>query len=468
MGRIPAIDISIWDEGIDLVAWKTLHGIGAVIVKCGGNEGRRYADPCFSDNMRKTQAAGIPAGVYYYTTSTTVDDAIADADHCASIIRNYDLQLPVFVDIEDSGQLGMSKRALTDVVKAFCDRIKGHGLRAGIYTFGSMWLNNMHADELRGYTTWIASWQDAWPTAYGRIDAWQQGAKRLSDGHMFYDDVSGYVDFDWFEDYVIHQDGGAGMGKIDPANVAALIHYDMVTDPRNGYSQAPERWGGDHSDGTKVLDIDGRRYTYKLGSYDCSSSVITAWKQALRYTVYEGALDRATYTGDMCYVFEHSTLFEAKYSPARRGDLYLNEGAHVAMCQDGGSDGVMGYDCLSEFNRNEFRGATNGQVGDQDGEESVVRDYYDDGWNTVLHYVGGLLDDVSGKHEKDDGTIGGLEMECLLQAPKGDKVYYFNGERAKHIGPDQLKGLQAIWKGQGKTLKVVELPQTQIDALTRL
>lgn len=468
MARIPALDISIWDGGIDLEAWKRLHGIQAVIVKCGGSEGRRYADPCFSDHMRKAQEARLPAGVYYYTTSTTVADAIADADHCASIIRNYDLQLPVFMDVEDSGQLGMSKRALTDVIKAFCDRIQHYGLRAGIYTFGSMWLNNMHPDELRQYTTWIASWQESWPSYVGEIDAWQQGTKRLSDGHVYYDDMSGCQDFDWLEDYVI-QGGGAGMGKIDPANVAALIHYDMVTDPRNGYSQAPERWGGDHPDGTKVLDIDGRRYTYKLGSYDCSSSVITAWRQALRYTMWEGVLDGATYTGDMRGVFTRSGLFEAKYSAAKRGDLYLAEQKHTAMCQDGGSDGVLGYDALSEFNRNESHGATGGQVGDQDGGESIVRDYYDDGWNTVLHYVGGMLDDVSGKHDQKESEEDEMkDVRCILQAPKGDKLYYFDGAKTRHIGPDQLKGLQVVFKSAGVPLRTVEVPQVQIDAMTRL
>ncbi|MBR3387490.1 MAG: Ig domain-containing protein, partial [Bacteroidales bacterium] len=159
------------------------------------------------------------------------------------------------------------------------------------------------------------------------------------------------------------------------------------TDERNGYNQQPERWGGDYG-GDKTLTINGRNYTYALGSYDCSSSTITAWQLALQGTPYEGALDGATYTGDMRSVFVNSGLFYAEYSPAKRGDLYLAEGSHVAMCQDGGSDGVFGYDCLTEFNRNENHAASWGEPGDQDGYESILRDYYDDGWNTVLHYNG--------------------------------------------------------------------------------
>jgi hypothetical protein len=78
-------------------------------------------------------------------------------------------------------------------------------------------------------------------------------------------------------------------------------------------------------------------------------------------------------------VFVNSGLFYAEYSPAKRGDIYLAEEKHTAMCQDGGNDGVFGYDALSEFNRNENHGATNGRPGDQDGHESVIRAYYDDG-----------------------------------------------------------------------------------------
>ena len=176
---------------------------------------------------------------------------------------------------------------------------------------------------------------------------------------------------------------------IDLADVAARIHYDMVMDERNGYSQG-DRWGG-QSGQTKTLAIGGRSYTYRLGDYDCASSVIAAWRAALSGTPYEHTLDGATFTGDMEQAFVKSGLFTSSYTRASRGDLYLRpktsaRGGHTAMCQDGGGDGVFGYDCLTEFNRNELGAAMGGQVGDQDGQESVFRDYYDGPWTTVLHY----------------------------------------------------------------------------------
>ena len=174
---------------------------------------------------------------------------------------------------------------------------------------------------------------------------------------------------------------------IDCANVAAVMHADMVEDPRNGYSWEP-RWGGDHPDGYKTVIVDGREYGYWLGSRDCSSSDIEAWQQALRYTAFEGALDDAYYTGNMREVFERSGLFYSSDEPNKRGDIYLNDGHHTAMCQDGGDDGVYGYDCMSEFCINENGGCYGGEVGDQTGHESHITAYHDYPWDMNLHYNG--------------------------------------------------------------------------------
>lgn len=172
------------------------------------------------------------------------------------------------------------------------------------------------------------------------------------------------------------------------ANVAATIHANMCEDPGFGYSWG-ERYGNPYDKIT--LNIEGRNYTINRGDYDCSSSVITAWQTALQGTKYEGRLDGATYTGNMRSVFLASGLFDEwdNYSTeARRGDIYLNDESHTAMCQDGGYDGVYGYDALSEFCINEFGQVYGGQRGDQTGGESRIAGFYDFPWNVTLHYNG--------------------------------------------------------------------------------
>ena len=161
--------------------------------------------------------------------------------------------------------------------------------------------------------------------------------------------------------------------------IAAAIHKRMCEDDRFGYDW-DERWGYYWN----VWNIGGHDYVVYAGDYDCSSSCITAWKKAIEGTAYEGALDGATYTGNMRSVFVGSGLFEWKPMSflADTGDLYLNEGSHVAMCQ------TQYPDVLSEFSINEHGDVYGGERGDQTGWESHVSDYYDFPWDGILHYNG--------------------------------------------------------------------------------
>ena len=162
--------------------------------------------------------------------------------------------------------------------------------------------------------------------------------------------------------------------------IAAAIHAAMCNDPRFGYSQ-DERWGG----GGQVLtgNTEGHAWSVPCGDYDCSSSVIQAWRAALKGTKWEHSLDDASYTGNIRSVFLASGLFEAKPMSflADTGDLYLKAGSHVAMCQ------TQVPDILSEFSINEKGGISGGSRGDQTGREAYVHAYYDFA-NEIIHYNG--------------------------------------------------------------------------------
>ena len=169
--------------------------------------------------------------------------------------------------------------------------------------------------------------------------------------------------------------------------IAAAIHRDMCENESNGYSWRP-RWGEDGK-GLTTLKLNGKKYTYDQGSYDCSSSCVTAWSTALEGTPWEGALEGATFTGDMRDVFVGSGLFEWKPMSfdACPGDLYLNEKNHVAMCQQNDASG----DVLSEFSLPENGDVYNNEVGDQTGWESHICDFYNykpGGWDGILHFKG--------------------------------------------------------------------------------
>lgn len=155
--------------------------------------------------------------------------------------------------------------------------------------------------------------------------------------------------------------------------LAADIHKRMVEDDRFGYSWY-ERYGAT----VERWTVDGHSFEIKVGDYDCSSSTITAWRIAL--AAVGVTLGNAIYTGNMEPVFLATGLFDwVPVSQAQRGDLYLNEEKHVAMCQGGGQ--------LSEFSRSET-GGISGKRGDQTGWEAKMGGYYNYPWDGCLHYKG--------------------------------------------------------------------------------
>ena len=176
--------------------------------------------------------------------------------------------------------------------------------------------------------------------------------------------------------------------------IAAYIHRKMCEDNRFGYSWE-ERWGAK----PEIWTIDGGKYIINVGDYDCSSSCITAWNVALSNTKYKGALEGATYTGNMREVFVGSGLFVWKPMSflAAPGDLYLNEENHVAMCQ------TQEPDVLSEFSWGD-NGAYGNRRGDQSGAESSVHAYYDYPWDGILHYNGKADDMPDTTVKLADGT----------------------------------------------------------------
>ena len=167
----------------------------------------------------------------------------------------------------------------------------------------------------------------------------------------------------------------------DRADVAAYFHKRMADDDRFGYTQGGGRWG---SGPLEYWEHDGVTGQFLVGDRDCSSSVCDCWQEALRGSAYEGALDGATYTGNMRSVFVNSGLFD--WHPrgdgyiAQRGDVYLNEGQHTALCQSAVPD------MLTEALVNEFGGITGGRVGDQTGGEFVYRGFWESPWDGILAY----------------------------------------------------------------------------------
>ena len=360
--------------------WEALKpNIDGAIIRCGyGDDLTNQDDKQWARNVKECERLGIPYGVYLYSYAINMSHAQSEVKHALRLLKGHKPSFPVYFDTENQGCESMSYRA-SDY---FCEQIEKAGYKAGIYTFETWY--NAYLKGLKKYSLWIAKFgvndgkAHEKPNIGTDFDAWQFTSMGKIKGY------SGRLDVSYFYNVSDTKKADVKTELIDVADVAATIHADMCNDAANGYSWNP-RWGEDGL-GVKKLTIGGRAYQYDRGSYDCSSSVITACNEALRYTKHKDALKAATYTGNMLEVFTKSGLFEkwnTSKTIAKRGDVYLNYANHTAMCQDDEPD------TLSEFSISET-GGTSGKVGDQTGKEACIHGYYNYPWNCTLHWKGKL------------------------------------------------------------------------------
>ncbi|MBP3270897.1 MAG: hypothetical protein J6M17_01555 [Ruminococcus sp.] len=191
--KVYGVDVSQFQYNID---WNKVKadGIDFAIIRLGyrgwGRAGTLCTDPYFTQNMRGAAAAGVNIGIYFYTQAITVEEAKQEADYCLSYLRNYNIQMPVYFDMEgvdetNQGRLdnaGLTRAQKTEICCAFCDRIIAAGYKAGIYS-NVYWLNNMIDGPLleTKYPIWLANYTTR--TYYtGKYHMWQYSSLGYVDG----------------------------------------------------------------------------------------------------------------------------------------------------------------------------------------------------------------------------------------------------------------------------------------------
>ena len=173
----------------------------------------------------------------------------------------------------------------------------------------------------------------------------------------------------------------------------------------HGYSQY-NRMGDGTTETIKLSD--GTTVTIAGGDRDCSSAVITALRAVGINTFC------ATYTGNMRKQLLKTGLFgwrKMGVKSAQRGDIYLNEKCHTAVCIS--PYGSMRGDLLAQFSISE-KGTITGTKGDQTGRESNIKAYYSYPWDGTLYWL------------NDGKTLSGTNTEVAdnTDADLGDVRYW--------------------------------------------
>ncbi len=127
------IDVSKWQKEIDWDKVKN-EGVEFAIIRCGYRgsvTGSLVEDPYSEQNMKGARAAGITVGVYFFTQAVNEVEAVEEATAVISLVRDYELQYPVFIDTEGAGGNGsadsLNAEERTAVCEAFCTTVENAG-----------------------------------------------------------------------------------------------------------------------------------------------------------------------------------------------------------------------------------------------------------------------------------------------------------------------------------------------------
>ena len=149
------IDISQHNGNIDWSKVKASGKVDFAILRCGfGREHIRQIDRTFEKNYAECKRVGLPVGVYHYSYAGSAEDAEKEADFCLKLIRDKQLEFPVWYDIEERSHV--LRGNCDDLVKAFCGKLEAAGYFAGVYTFDSFAKTNLTDKTKKRYAMWIA------------------------------------------------------------------------------------------------------------------------------------------------------------------------------------------------------------------------------------------------------------------------------------------------------------------------
>lgn len=182
------IDVSKFQGNID---WKKVSndGIEFAYIRLGYRgygSGKIVLDEKYEDNIVGCNEAGIDAGVYFFTEAISEREAIEEADYVLENIRDYKVNLPIVIDVEesassDSRTKDLTKEERTSIVKAFCNRIIDAGHEVMIYGNMKSLLIMMDMEELENYDKWFAYYKYPLRFPY-KMKVWQYTATGKVDG----------------------------------------------------------------------------------------------------------------------------------------------------------------------------------------------------------------------------------------------------------------------------------------------
>lgn len=168
------IDVSYWQGAIE---WEKVKAAGIDFAFMRASLGDYYVDETFDYNITEAQRAGVKVGVYHYLKASSVEAARTEAKFFLEVLKPYEPDFPIVVDVEDSKHESLSAEELTRITAVFCEEIKKAGYTPMIYASASWLTGKLNTKQLSNYEIWVAHWGALKPSFRGSYGVWQYSSK---------------------------------------------------------------------------------------------------------------------------------------------------------------------------------------------------------------------------------------------------------------------------------------------------
>lgn len=174
------IDVSKHQGKID---WHKVKqsGIDFAILRAGYGRYDTQKDERFEENYANAKKEGIKLGAYHYSYAKSVEDAIAEAQTLLGWLKGKQFEYPIAFDVEEKAQSDKGKQFVSDIIRAFCEKVEQAGYYVCIYANKNWFENYIDDDCKKKYDCWLAQWTDK-PTYSGNYGLWQYSSQGSIEG----------------------------------------------------------------------------------------------------------------------------------------------------------------------------------------------------------------------------------------------------------------------------------------------
>ena len=150
----------------------------------GNKKNKNTLDTYFEDYYKRAKENGYKIGFYVYNYCNNLSAMQNACDWILHKIKGKPIEMPIFLDMEDSSILSAGKDMLTTMSKYFCDFFRNYGYDSGVYANKNWFTNYLDINRLLDYKIWLAEWNDKITFKY-KVDLWQYSSNFMFNGKRF-------------------------------------------------------------------------------------------------------------------------------------------------------------------------------------------------------------------------------------------------------------------------------------------